>query len=154
MAKENYYRRITSRLMLLRCVPLPNSAPQTCLHQYGNLQPVVLGSWKLKLLRATSPISNLPYVFHNMAMWESPPTILAVQDADFVMLWIISHNSDQTMLVFSPYHSDFFTIHDGRNLHRIESTESAALDNQRSKLSWVVAHTIKFAIDNDLLADK
>ena len=87
-------------------------------------------------------------------MWESPPTILAVRDADFVMLWIKSHNSDQTVLVFSPYHGDFFAVHDGRNLHRIESTESAALDNQGLELSLVVAHPINFAVDNDLLADK
>ena len=88
-----------------------------------------------------------------MAMGKSPPTVLAVRDADFVMLWIISHNSDYTVPIFSPCDSDF-AVRDGRNLHRIESTGSAALENKRLKLPRVVAYPINFAIDNNLLANK
>lgn len=88
-----------------------------------------------------------------MAMWERPPTIFAVRDADFVMLWIISHNSDYTVPIFSPCNS-YFAVRDGRNLHRIESSESAALNNESLKLPRAVAHSINFAIDDDLLADK
>lgn len=86
-------------------------------------------------------------------MWKSPPTVLAVRDADFVVLWIISHNSDYAVPIFSPYNS-YFAARDGRNLHRVDSLEGAALDNERLKLPRVVAHSINFAIDDDLLADK
>ena len=140
--------------MLLRCVPLPKLGPPNLLAPIR--QPSARRPWYVEAQTAVSHQSSFQSALRlsQHGFVESPPTILAVRDADFVMLWIISHNSDQTMLVFSPYHSDFFAVHDRRNPHRIESTESAALDNQRLKLSWVVAHTINFAIDNDLLADK
>ena len=69
------------------------------------------------------------------------------------MLWIISHNSDYAVPISSPCNS-YFAVRDGGNLYRIESRESAALDNERLKLPRVVAHAINIAIDNDLLADK
>ena len=69
------------------------------------------------------------------------------------MLWIISHSSNYTVPISSPCNSYFAARH-GRNLHGIESLESAALDNERLKLPQVVAQSINFAIDDDLLADK